>query len=134
MPPLAVPEATSCVELIGGDAGDERGRIVGHGPQPGHIGQEHQLLCFDRRGQVTGDGVGVDVEGLPGLVGPDGGDHRDQALGQQLVHDHRVHIDHVTDKAQCLGPGLGRDQVGILARQAHGQCPVHVDGAARSPG
>ena len=117
------------VEVGVSDTVDQGGRVVRHRPQSGHIGQEDQLLGFEGTGQRAGGGVGIDVEGLARLVGPDGGHHRDESLGQQLVDDDRIDVHHVTDIAQGLRAGGGGDQIGVLARQPDGQRGVHVDRA-----
>ena len=116
------------LQLAGGDVADERRGVVDVGQQPGHVREEDGLLGLQRLGERAGHRVGVDVVGLAAAVGPDGRDHGDEVLGQEPLEDARVDRAHVAHVAQVGMAGAGQDQPRALARQAHGQRPVHVDG------
>ena len=94
------------------------------------VGQVHQLGGADRLGDGSGDGVGVDVVGLPGGVAADGGDDRDEVLGQQALDQVGVDGSHVADEAELGVAGLGADEPGVLARDsptASGACTLMAD-------
>ena len=99
--------------MVAGSSGSAR--------TPGDVGEEDELLGLEGRGHGAGDGVGVDVVGLTGGVGGDGGHHRDETLGQEASDEGRVDAFDVAHETEFPGPGHGRDQVGVFTRQADGQ-------------
>ena len=54
IPPVAAPDGHHGVELLRRHPVQQRGRVVGIGPQTGHVGEEDQLLGLERRGQGPG--------------------------------------------------------------------------------
>ena len=103
------------------DATDEAAGVGDVGQQALDVGEVDELLGAERLGDRAGHRVGVDVVGLPGGVGADGGHHRDEVLGQEPLEDGRVDRVDVADEAEVGVASLGHDQPGVLARQAHGQ-------------
>ena len=87
--------------------------------QAGHVGEVHELLGGERLGDRAGDGVGVHVVALPVGVDTHRRDHRDELLAQQPHDDRRVDPADVADEAEALVAHLGRDEPGVLAREAH---------------
>ena len=69
------------------DAADEAGGIVDVGEQALDVGEVDHLLGAERLGDGAGDGVGVDVVGLPGQVGADRRHDRDEVLGEEPLED-----------------------------------------------
>ena len=128
IPSVAAPERQHGLELADGDRPEHGGRIVGVGPDAGDIGEEDELLGLEGGGHRPGHGVGVDVVGLTGGVGGDGGHHRDETLGQEAPDEGGVDAFDVAHETELAGPGHGRDQVGVLTGQTDGQRAVDVDG------
>ncbi|KAF2946178.1 hypothetical protein DAI22_02g274100 [Oryza sativa Japonica Group] len=96
--------------------------VIAVGEYPGHVGEQQQLLRAQRGGDLAGRGVGVDVVGLPGLVGGHGRDDRDVAGLDDGAEDGRVDARHLANEAECGGVG-GRargEEARVLAAEADG--------------
>ena len=85
IPPVRRAVGQQRVQLVGGGLADQAGRVVDVAAQALDVGEVDELLGAERLGDGAGDGVGVDVVGLPGCVGADGGHDRDQVLGEQAL-------------------------------------------------
>ena len=72
-------------------------RLVEHA---GNVGQQQQPLGLQRAGDRAGKGVGIDVEGLPGLRGRQRRQHRDQLMADQLVQQRQVDLFGFADEAE----------------------------------
>jgi len=69
----AAGRSTACHEIVERD-GCRRAQqgvgVVGDGAQPRHVGEKDELLGAECLGDGAGDGVGVDVVGLPSSSAP----------------------------------------------------------------
>src|SRR5690606_31954713 len=70
------------VDLGGAQAGDHVALLV---HQAGDVGEQHQFLGLQRFGRLAGNKIGIDVVGLAILAHTDGGDDRDEIVGNQPV-------------------------------------------------
>ena len=127
MPPAIVPSATSSSSSSAVDLADQAGRVGDVAAEALDVGEVDQLLGADRLGDRAGDGVGVDVVGLAGLVAADRGDHRDELVVDQAVDHLGVDLGDVADEAELLVAGGRPDQPGVDAADADGEAAVHVD-------
>ncbi len=122
----------------GGDAGfdvadrrpgHQRRRVVDVGHQTADVGEEDHLLGSEGAAEGTGDGVGIDVEGLTVVGDPDGGDDRDHVLGQEPLDDSRADRSDIADETELGIAQLGVDQAAVLAGHADCIGAVAVDTA-----
>jgi hypothetical protein len=94
IPPAMVPAVDEPVELVGGRLADQAGRVVDVATEPFDVGEVDELLGPEGLGDRPGDGVGVDVVRLTGLVGADRGDDRDELVVDEAVE--HLGVDRVT--------------------------------------
>ena len=105
-----------------------------------HVGQQQQALGPQRTGNRTGEGVGIDVEGLARRGGRKRRQHRDQLVADQLVEQGQVdllrladetEVDHLFDPRIRIDHGPrrlgGGHHVAVLAAQADGLAARLVD-------
>ena len=118
MPSESLPAASSRVEPGDVDVRDQR-RLVGVVlVEAGDVGEVHELLGLQRDRDRAGDGVGVHVVGLAGVVDADGGDHRDELLAGEALDDRRVDALDVAHEAEPRVAHRDLDQAGVLAGEA----------------
>ena len=116
-------------QVRGGDLGDQGVLVVEVAVEARDVGEVDELLRPKGLGDGPGHGVGVDVVGLALLVDADGGDDRDELLGDLAFEDVRVDPADVADEAEAGVPLADGDEAGVLPRQADGVGAVAVDGA-----
>ncbi len=115
------------VEFVGGGLADQAGGVGDVAAQALDVGEVDQLLGAERLGDRAGDGVGVDVVRLTGLVAADRGDHGDELVVEQPVDHLGVDLGDVADEAELRVAGGRPDQAGVDAADADGVAAVHVD-------
>ena len=126
MPPESVPSATSVVDLLGREAGQQLAVLVEHARR---IGEQHQLFGLQDLGELAGDDVGVDVVGFAVLADADRRDHRDEVAGVEQRDQRRDRSDAISPtwpmSIRSLGlvlvlhhQLLGADEGAVLAGQA----------------
>ena len=109
MPPSSGAVGDELVELV--DGRSCRMRLSGSSTSRAEaldVGEVDELLGPERLGDGAGRGVGVDVVGLALDVGADGGDDRDEVLGQQPLEDAGVDVVDVADEAELGRRGRWR--------------------------
>ena len=116
------------VELVGRGLADQAGRVADVAAEALDVGEVDQLLGIQRLGDGAGDDVGVDVVRLALVVGADGGDDRDELVGQEALEEAGVDGVDVADEAELGVAGRRLDQPGVLAADADGVVAVEVDG------
>src|SRR5215472_12315770 len=105
------------------------------------VGQQDELLGAQRFGDLAGDQVGVDVEGLAAVADADWRDDRDDGAAIERLEDHGIDrrdlADHADVELLAGGGGVGgghaqlagADQLAVLAGQADRVAAVMVDQA-----
>ena len=78
---------------------NQGGRVVLIAQYSRRIGEQDQLLGLQRRRQLAGHRVGIDVVGLAIGIGGHAGDHRDVASGEQGLQHRGIHRRHVPHQA-----------------------------------
>ena len=106
---------------------EEAFRVLPVGADPGDVGEEDQLLRLERLGDRSGDGVGVDVVGLPALVRGDRGEHRDEPAADEALEEGPLDGHHVADEAERGVPDGRGDEAGVLPREPDRHRAVAVE-------
>ncbi|VTR68227.1 hypothetical protein DESC_70067 [Desulfosarcina cetonica] len=107
---------------------------------PIHIGKQDQPSGGERRGDMAGHQVGVDIVGFPLGAGPHGGDDGNEAFFRKGVNDGRIdagHLPHharVDDLRRTARVALvddvhlaGLDEAAVLAAEPDGLAALLID-------
>ena len=123
-------------QRLRGDLADDVGAVGPVPVQPLHVGEHEHLLGPERDGQGRRRGVGVDVVDLARRVGRDGGDDRDPAGVDEVLHGLRAHVGDLADEADVgldavdhRTGGRRGEQTGVLAGEADREGAVPVEQA-----
>ena len=101
------------------DLRDQRGFIVLIVEQTNDIRHADEFFCVQGNGNFSRGRVCVDVVGDAVVVHADGGNDRDEAVGQQVVDQRRVDLFNFADIAQIhIRFALAHDHVAVHAAQA----------------
>ena len=103
--------------------------VLGILKQAPDVGEQNQLFRLEGGGQLGGCGVGIDIVGGLGVHAlGHGGDHRDVAVVNAVLHHLGVDLDDLTHQAVLGVLHLGLKEGGVHAAQAHGLAPHPVEG------
>jgi len=104
-------------------------RVITVRQNPRHIREQQQLLGAHGSCYLTSRRIGIDVIGLPSLVGGHGGDNWDMSRGDDGMEDGGVHARDLADESQrrCVWGRARGDEARVLAAEANGGASRNVD-------
>mmetsp|Transcript_1091 Transcript_1091/g.2157 ORF Transcript_1091/g.2157 Transcript_1091/m.2157 type:complete len:294 (+) Transcript_1091:76-957(+) len=92
------------------------------------IGEQQQSVRFKGDRDGPGCGIAVDVVGLAVLALAERGNDGDHVILKEVVDHARVDLGRLAHKAEFGVGGRASDQVGVLARKAHGLAAFGING------